>query len=119
MSDTKYKIGMIFYATIFILSVGGIAAIIRRNREEFAAFNFAEFMEKMVREIKDFWHLHLRDQLLGFTEKRLHNVRILALKAETRLFRAAKALRGIKERNVQNGGDTNENDHGNGADLNH
>ena len=107
---------MIFYSIIFVLSAGGVAVLIRRNREDFAAFNFADFMDGLVSEAMAFWHSHLRDQLLGFTEKRLHNIRILALKAETRLFKAAKALRGIKERN---GNNENGNGHGDNIDLNH
>ncbi|KKT29266.1 hypothetical protein A3G55_02785 [Candidatus Giovannonibacteria bacterium RIFCSPLOWO2_12_FULL_44_25] len=109
---------MLFYLIIFVLSAGGIVTIILRNREEFAAFNFANFMEGLVADAKAAWHSHLRERSFTFLEKRLHNVRILALKAETRLFRAAKTIRGIKERNG-NGGGANGNDHGNGADLNH
>ena len=106
---------MIFYSIIFALSVGGVITIIRRNSAEFEAFNFAEFMEKLVTELSDLWHLRWRGTLLGFTEKRLHNIRILALKTENKLFHAAKILRGIKDKN---GNGASGNDHEDNADLN-
>lgn len=94
---------MIVYSTIFILSIGGIIAIIRRNRDEFAAFNFANFMERLVTDAVATWHSHLRERSFTFLEKRLRNVRIWALKTESFLFRTAHKLRGIKEKNGQNG----------------
>lgn len=109
---------MIFYSLIFILSVGGIAAIVRRNPEEFASFNFAEFMESLVAETKAVWHAHLRDQSFTFLEKRLRGARIWVLKTENMLFRTAHKLRGIKEKNA-NGNGTNGNEHdGDNAGLN-
>ena len=101
---------MIFYSIILLLSIGGVVTIIRRNRAEFEAFNFAEFMEKLAAELNDLWHLRWRGMVLGFTEKRLHNIRILALKTENKLFHAAKTLRGIKEKN---GNGSNGNGNGN------
>lgn len=83
--------------------MGGIVTIIRRNREEFAAFNFANFMESFVADAVALWHSHLRERSFTFLEKRLRNVRIWALKAESFLFRTAHKLRGIKEKNGQNG----------------
>ena len=103
---------MIFYLLIFILSVGGIATIVRRNPEEFASFNFAEFMENLVAEIKTVWHAHLRERSFTFLEKRLRNVRIWVLKTERLLFNAVRGLRGIKEKNSNgngNGGGSNGN----------
>ena len=100
---------MIFYSILFILSLGGAVTIIRRNRDEFENFDFAEFMEKLVTELSDLWHLRWRGILLGFTEKRLHNIRILALKTENKLFHAAKILRGIKDKNGNGNGNGNGN----------
>ena len=103
---------MIFYLLIFILSVGGIATIVRRNPEEFASFNFAEFMENLVAEIKTVWHAHLRERSFTFLEKRLRNVRIWVLKTERLLFNAVRGLRGIKEKNSKGkgkGGGSNGN----------
>ena len=90
---------MIFYSILFVLSAGGIITIIRRNRDEFEAFNFAEFMEKLVSEVSNLWHAHLKDMSLLFVEKRLRETRIWALKTEHALFKAARKLRGIQEKN--------------------
>ena len=120
---------MIFYSIFLLLSVGGILAIIRRNRDEFVAFNFAEFMEGLVADAVALWHSRLRDQSFTFLEKRLREARIWVLKTESMLFRTAHKLRGIKERNGNgnnengnngNGGgkDGNGNGHGDNADLN-
>mgnify|MGYP001615737762 CR=1 FL=1 len=84
--------------------------IIRRNREEFAAFNFAEFMEGLIDDAAEAWHSHLRERSFTFLEKRLREVRIWVLKTESMLFRTASKLRGIKEKNGnannENGDDT-------------
>lgn len=101
---------MIFYSIILLLSVGGILAIIRRNRDEFTAFNFAEFMEGLQGDAVALWHAHIKDQSLLFMEKRLRGTRIWALKTEHALFKAAKKLRGIQEKN---GNGNNENGSGN------
>lgn len=110
---------MIFYSIIFILSVGGIAAIVRRNPEEFKSFNFAEFMENVAAETKDVWHAHLRERSFTFLEKRLRNVRIWVLKTERLLFNAVRGLRGIKEKNGHTNSDgANGNDRGDNVNLN-
>ena len=94
--------------------------IVRRNPEEFASFNFAEFMENLVAEAKEVWHAHLRERSFIFLEKRLRNVRIWALKTENMLFRTAHKLRGIKEKNGHvNGDGANGNDREDNAGLNH
>ncbi|OGF64568.1 hypothetical protein A2661_01200 [Candidatus Giovannonibacteria bacterium RIFCSPHIGHO2_01_FULL_45_24] len=90
---------MLFYLIIFLLSVGGIIMIIRRNREEFVSFNFAEFMDGLVDDAAEAWHSHLRERSLTFLEKRLREARIWVLKTESMLFRTASKIRGIKERN--------------------
>lgn len=95
-----------------------MAAIIRRNREEFAAFNFANFMERLLADAMATWHSHLRERSFTFLEKRLRNVRIWALKIESFLFRAAHKLRGIKEKNGQNGGTNNGNSSSAESNLN-
>ncbi|MDP3935145.1 MAG: hypothetical protein Q8Q46_02950 [Candidatus Giovannonibacteria bacterium] len=106
---------MIFYSIILLLSAGGILAIIRRNRDEFTAFNFAEFMEGLQADAVALWHARIKDQSLLFMEKRLRGTRIWALKTEHALFKAAKKLRGIQEKN---GNGANGNDHGDNTDLN-
>ncbi len=100
---------MIFYSIIFILSVGGIITIVRRNPQEFASFNFAEFMENVVAEAKAVWHAHLRERSFTFLEKRLRNVRIWVLKTERLLFNAVHGLRGIKEKNGNGNGVNTDN----------
>lgn len=95
---------MIFYSIIFLLSAGGIIMIIRRNREEFAAFNFAEFMDGLVEDAAETWHSHLRERSFTFLEKRLREARIWVLKTESMLFRTASKIRGIKERNGNGAG---------------
>ena len=101
---------MIFYSIILLLSAGGILAIIRRNRDEFVAFNFAEFMEGLQADAVALWQARIKDQSLLFMEKRLRGTRIWALKTEHALFKAAKKLRGIQEKNGNgNGGGSNGN----------
>ena len=90
---------MIFDSFIFVLSIGSIVIIVRRNRDDFEAFNFADFMDKLVLEMRDVWHNYFHESFFLFLEKRLRNARVLFLKAETRLFHAANRVRGIKEKN--------------------
>ena len=101
---------MIFYSIILLLSAGGILAIIRRNREEFTAFNFAEFMEGLQADAIALWHARLKDQSLLFMEKRLRGTRIWVLKTEHVLFKAAKKLRGIQEKNGNGNNGSSQND---------
>ncbi|KKS95172.1 hypothetical protein A3B05_00385 [Candidatus Giovannonibacteria bacterium RIFCSPLOWO2_01_FULL_43_160] len=101
---------MIFYSIFLLLSVGGILAIIRRNRDEFVAFNFAEFMEGLQGDVVSLWHSHIKDQSLLFMEKRLRGTRIWALKTEHALFKAAKKLRGIQEKNGNGNNGSSQND---------
>ena len=96
---------MIFYIIIFLLSAGGIVAILIRNRQEFAEFNFATFMEGVEDEAVREWQNWIKPKSLLFLEKRLRVVRIWALKAENKLLRASRRLRGIYENT--NGGNGN------------
>ena len=105
---------MIFYSLIFILSLGGVITIVRINRDEFEAFNFADFMDRVVLELRDFWHENLHESFFLFLEKRLRSARVIVLKTETRLLRASNRLRGIKEKN----GNGN-NGNGNGGNGKH
>lgn len=89
---------MIFYSIIFVLSLGSVVTIVRRNRGEFRTFNFADFMDRLVLEARDIWHSHFHESFFSFLEKRLRGARVIVLKAETRLLRAATRLRGIKEK---------------------
>ena len=100
---------MVFYSIILLLSAGGFLAIIRRNRDEFEAFNFTEFMEGLQADAVALWHARIKDQSLLFMEKRLRGTRIWALKTEHALFKAAKKLRGIQEKNG-NGNGNSQND---------
>ena len=108
---------MIFYSLIFILSVGGIVTIVRRNPQEFTSFNFSEFMENVVAETKEVWHAHLRERSFTFLEKRLRNVRIWVLKTERLLFNAVHGLRGIKEKNSNGNGNGVNTDNKNETNL--
>ena len=101
---------MIFYALIFVLSVGGVVTLVRRNRYEFASFNFADFMERVISDARDFWRENFHESFFSFLEKRLRGTRVVFLKAETRLFRAANRIRGIKEKNGTNGNGANGNE---------
>ena len=93
---------MIFYSIIFALSLGGVVAIVRKHEEEFHAFNFAQFMERLCAEIASLWQTHFRDWSFSFLEKRLRGARIWMLKIESMLFRTAHKLRGLKEKNGNN-----------------
>ena len=95
---------MIFYSLIFVLSVGGAVTIVRKNRDEFEAFNFAEFMDRLVLDARDIWHNYFHESFFLFLEKRLRGTRVFFLKAETRLLRAANRIRGIKEKNGNGNG---------------
>ena len=77
--------------------------IIRRNREEFESFNFADFMDRAVSEARGFWHENFHESFFLFLEKRIRNVRVFFLKAESKLLRASARIRGIKEKNGTNG----------------
>ena len=90
---------MIFYLIILFLSLGGMFVILLRQREAFAAFNFAEFMENLQTEAGSLWHTHLREHSFVLLEKILQKTRILFLKMESRLFKILHSLRGIKEKN--------------------
>lgn len=101
---------MIFYSLILVLSLGGVITIVRINRDEFEAFNFADFMDRVVLEIRGFWNENLHESFFLFLEKRLRGARVVVLKAETKLFRASNRLRGIKDKNG-NGGNGNGGNH--------
>ncbi|MBI2020956.1 hypothetical protein HYS99_00395 [Candidatus Giovannonibacteria bacterium] len=88
---------MIFYSIIFFLSVSGGVAILIKNREEFEAFNFSSFMNELESEIRSSWQSYFKPNLLLYIEKRLHGIRIFFLKAENKLFRITRRIRGIQE----------------------
>lgn len=81
----------------------------RKNRDEFEAFNFANFMELVVSDARDFWRENFHESFFLFLEKRLRGLRVLFLKTETKLFRASNRIRGIKEKNGPNGNGGNGN----------
>ncbi len=89
---------MLVYSIIFLLSIGGIAAISFRNRQEIQAFRFAPFMEDTYRRGVAFWYSHAHGRMLTLVEKYLRLTRIQVLKFEHALFRAAHGVRGINER---------------------
>lgn len=90
---------MIFYSFLLVFSVSVIFAVLNQNKREYQPLNFAKFMEGFAGELVSLWHVHLREKFFLFLEKRLRAVRILALKLEQMLFRAAQKIRGIKEKN--------------------
>ena len=98
---------MLVYSIIFLLSIGGIAAIAFRNRQELQTFRFAPFMEDVYRRGIAFWYAHAHGRMLTLVEKYLRLTRIQVLKFEHALFRAAHGVRGINERT----GHGNENGH--------
>ena len=89
---------MLIYGIIFLLSIGGIAAIGIRHRQEIHAFRFAFFMEDLYRRGVAFWYAHAHGRMLTLLEKYLRLTRIQVLKFEHVLFRAAHGVRGINER---------------------
>jgi len=98
---------MIVYSLIFVLSIGGVLAMLRRQRQEFGQLTFADFMENLLGEIREIWETRLRDKFYLFLEKRLRGIRIIFLRVETKLSRALARLRGIKEKNGNGGGGGN------------
>lgn len=99
---------MIVYFFIFILSAGGISVIALRRKEEISQFHFATFMENMISRVSEWWYLEAHAYFLKILEKYLRKSRIWVLKVESFLFRKARAIRGISERN-SNGNEHNDN----------
>lgn len=98
---------MIVYFFIFILSMGGISVIALRRKEEIIQFHFATFMENMISRASEWWYLEAHAYFLKILEKYLRKSRIWVLKVESFLFRKARAIRGISERN-ENGHNDND-----------
>src|SRR3989344_9587204 len=89
---------MMTYIVIFLLSIGGIAIIALRNRQEIHEFRFALFVEDTQKRAVAFWYSHAHGQMLTLIEKYLRLARIQVLKFEHTLFRAAHGVRDINER---------------------
>ena len=98
---------MIVYFVIFILSIGGISVIAMRHKNDVIEFRFALFMENVISRASEWWYSKAHAYFLKVLEKFLRKSRILVLKIENFLFRKARVVRGISERN--------ENGYGNGG----
>jgi|SRR3989344_5594294 len=118
---------MIFYITLFFISLAGAAYIVLRHKkqlsEQYDVFSaehpatFAYFMNDIAKELHGVWDVHMRDQALLFVEKRLRWVRIMVLKIERFLFRATHHVRNASNRNgtdtsTDNTATTNTNEEG-------
>lgn len=93
---------MIIYFIIFILSLSGTIVIALRHKEKILQFRFAVFMEEASEKISQWWYEEMHAQFLKMLEKYLRKSRILVLKIESFLFRKARAVRDISERNGNN-----------------
>ncbi|MEK7559741.1 MAG: hypothetical protein AAB522_00355 [Patescibacteria group bacterium] len=98
---------MIVYFLIFILSTGGISVLALRRKEEIAQFNFATFMDNIVSKILEWWYSEAHSYFLKILEKYLRKSRIWVLKMESFLFRKARAIRNISEKNENSNGNGN------------
>lgn len=81
--------------------------MVRRNREELQSFTFADYMERLLFEIKDFWRENLHEHFFLFLEKRARGARIMFLRLESWLFKTTNRLRGFKDKNGTNGNGNN------------
>ena len=90
---------MIIYFFIFAVSMGGISVIALKHKEEVSKFHFAVFMEELVEQFRQWWYSEAHPYFLKLLERFLRKTRILVLKIESFLFRKARAVRGISERN--------------------
>ena len=90
---------MLVYFFIFAVSVGGISVIALKHKEEINKFNFAIFMEDILKQIHQWWYSEAHPHFLKLLEKFLRKSRIRVLKVENFLFRKARAVRNISERN--------------------
>lgn len=84
--------------------------MVRRNRQELQSFTFADYMERLLFEIKDFWRENLHEHFFLFLEKRATSARIMFLRLESWLFKTINRLRGFKNKD-KNGANGNGNNH--------
>lgn len=95
---------MIVYFFIFIVSLSGISVIALRHREKMAEFSFAVFMGNFETKFVEWWYSKAHSYFFKILERFLRKSRILVLKIESFLFRKARAVRGISERNENGNG---------------
>jgi len=95
---------MLIYFFIFFVSMGGISVIALRHKEEIAEFHFAIFMESITAKFFKWWYSEAHSYSLWVLERFLRKSRISVLKIESFLFRKARAVRNISERNGNGNG---------------